>query len=99
MVRSLKVTFTLDEATIVRLNDAAQRLTLPKSEVVREAIQEYHDRIGKLSEAERARMLADFDRLVPAIPSRPDGDVQKEIEGIRKARRRGDRKRREADRP
>ncbi len=91
MVRSTKVTFTLDEATITRLNDAAQRLTIPKSEVVREAIQEYHERIGRLSGSERRRMLADFDRLVPLIPSRPQAEVKREIEGIRKARRRGGR--------
>ena len=32
-----KVTFTLDEATITRLRAAAERLALPKSQVVREA--------------------------------------------------------------
>ncbi len=92
MVKSIKVTFTLDEATITRLNDAAQRLTIPKSEVVREAIQEYHQRIGKLSESERRRMLAEFDRLVPLIPARPIAEVRREMKGIRKARRRGGRK-------
>ncbi|HYK89732.1 MAG TPA: CopG family transcriptional regulator [Acidobacteriota bacterium] len=73
--RSIKVTFKLDDKTIARLNDAARRLTIPKSEVVREAIQEYHDRKGRLSEAERRRMLADFDRLVPMIPDRPGADA------------------------
>ena len=38
-----KVTFTFDPATIVRLDDAAQRLAKPKSEIVREAIHEYLD--------------------------------------------------------
>jgi predicted transcriptional regulator len=99
MARSTKVTFTLDDATIARLSNAAQRLAIPKSEVVREAIQEYHARIGRLSEAERRRMLADFDRLVPLIPSRPEGEVKRELENIRKARRRGGRKRMERHRP
>ena len=92
MARSIKVTFTLDDTTITRLNDAAQRLAIPKSEVVREAIQEYYGRIGRLSEAERRRMLADFDRLVSVIPSRPVADVERELEEIRKMRRRGGRR-------
>ena len=33
---AVKVTFTLDEATIGRLNDTAKRLAKPKSEVDRE---------------------------------------------------------------
>ncbi len=92
MVKSTKVTFTLDDPTIVRLNDAAQRLAIPKSEVVREAIQDYHLRIGKLSESERRRMLADFDRLVPRIPDRPEAEVKRELDEIRKARRHGGRR-------
>jgi hypothetical protein len=67
--------------------------------VVREAVQDYHLRIGKLSEAERRRMLADFDRLVPMIPDRPAADVDKEIDEIRKARRRGGRKGARRNRP
>ena len=92
MAKSLKVTFTLDDATVIRLNDAAQRLAIAKSEVVREAIRDYHARIGKLSEAERQRMLADFDRLVPLIPDRPLAQVKRELGEIRAARRRGGRK-------
>jgi hypothetical protein len=90
-----KVTFTVDEGTIFRLNDAAQRLAIPKSEVVREAIQEYHARIGRLSEVERQRMLADFDRLVPLIPGRSSSEVDRELKEIRAARRRGHRKSKE----
>jgi len=83
----LKVTFTLDDETIARLQDAAQRLAIPKSQVVREAVEEYHARIGKLSEAERLRMLDAFDRLVAAIPDRPAADVDEELAYIRKSRR------------
>lgn len=99
MARSTKVTFTLDDATIARLGDAAQRLAIPKSEVVREAIQEYHARIGRLSDAERRRLLADFDRLVPLIPNRPEAEVKRELEKIRKSRRHGGRKSMEIHRP
>jgi len=89
---AVKVTFTLDEKTITRLNEAAQRLSMPKSEVVREAIQEYHSRMGKLSDAERRRMLEAFDRLVPAIPGRSAAEVDRELADLRKARRSGGRK-------
>jgi predicted transcriptional regulator len=89
MAKSTQVTFTLDDATIVRLNDAAQRLAIPKSEVVHEAIQDYHARIGKLSEAERRRLLADFDRFVSLIPNRSLAEVKRELDEIRAARRRG----------
>ena len=92
MAGTTKVTFTLDNATISRLNDAAQRLAIPKSEVVREAIQEYYARIGKLSEAERRRLLTDFDRLVPSIPARPLSEVKKELAQLRTSRRRGGRR-------
>lgn len=99
MAQRTKVTFTVDEATIARLDDAAQRLAIPKSEVVREAIHEYHLRIGKLGEAERRRMLADFDRLVPRIPGRPAAEVDNELSEIRRARQRGGRKSMRRNRP
>jgi hypothetical protein len=95
---SIKVTFTLDDATIARLNDAAQRLAIPKSEVVREAIQEYHARIGRLSDAERRRLLVDFDRLVPLIPGRSAAAVDRELKELREARRRGGRRSKEKHR-
>ena len=52
-----KVTFTLDEATLVRLARVARCLDKPKSQVVREAVREYSERVGRLSEAERLAML------------------------------------------
>lgn len=87
-----KVTFTLDEATITRLQDAAIRLALPKSEVIREAILEFHDRIGHLSERERQRMLRTFDEVLPTIPSRSDRETDQELRAIRAARRAGGRR-------
>jgi hypothetical protein len=84
----VKVTFTLDEATVARLRRAAARLARPQSQVVREAIREYADRIGRLGEQERLRLLQAFDTLVPAIPARPLREVEKELREIRAARRR-----------
>jgi hypothetical protein len=68
---TIKVTFTLDETALSRLQDASARLSLPKSEIVREAILEFHDRIGRLSEREHASMLRAFDELIPKIPPPP----------------------------
>jgi predicted DNA-binding protein len=88
---AIKVTFTLDQATVSRLEEAAARLGLPKSEVVREAIQEYYERIGRLSERERLRLLRAFDELVPRIPVRKAVAVDRELQAVRQARRSGGR--------
>jgi len=89
---STKVTFTLDDATLQRLEDAATQLVIPKSEVVREAIQDFHDRLGRLSERERLNMLRAFDEFVPRIPSGSAADADREIAEIRRARRSGGRR-------
>jgi Arc/MetJ-type ribon-helix-helix transcriptional regulator len=89
---TVKVTFTLDEPTVARLQAAAERLAKPKSEVVREAIQDFHERIGRLSERERRHLLCAFDDLVPRIPRRPLAAVQKELHDLRRSRRAGGRR-------
>lgn len=88
---SNKVTFTLDEETVRRIDDAAERLAKPKSHIVREAVADYHSRIGRLSESERQRMLKLFDTLVPRIPARPRREAREELRTIREARQRGGR--------
>ena len=88
---AIKVTFTLDAESLARLNDSASRLSMPKSEVVREAIMEFHERIGRLSERERAALLRAFDSLVPKIPKRALAEVDQEIEDLRLSRRDGGR--------
>jgi hypothetical protein len=87
-----KVTFTLDEDTIARLRATADRLALAKSAVVREAIREFSERAGRLREHERRRLLLTFDRLVPRIPSRPLAEVERELAGLKRARRAGGRR-------
>jgi hypothetical protein len=87
-----KVTFTLDPATLKKLHDAAQRLGRPKSEIVREAITEFHDRMGRLSERERISMLRAFDELVPRIPPRKTAATRRELAELRQARRSGGRR-------
>jgi len=86
-----KVTFTLDSGTVELIEDAAERLKQPKSRVVRDAVADYHSRIGRLSETERRRMLKIFDTLTAAIPTRPVAAVEREIADIRQARRSGGR--------
>jgi predicted transcriptional regulator len=83
-----KVTFTLDDETVSRLRRTAARLSRPQSYVVREAIREYDARSGKLSEEERARLLAVVDRMVQEPPTRPTADVEAELRDIRSSRRR-----------
>jgi len=86
-----KVTFTLDAATIARLRATAERLALPKSQVVREAIRDFGDRAERLSERERQRLLEAFDRFVPAIPPGAGNEVDRELTALRRARRAGGR--------
>jgi predicted transcriptional regulator len=86
-----KVTFTLDEPTIRRLQAASEQLKKPKSQIVRDAISDLHEGLGRLSETERQRQLRVIRDLVPSIPLRPQQDVDHEIAEIRSARRSGGR--------
>lgn len=86
-----KMTFTLDEATAREIDRAADRLDIPKSQVVREAVQLYGEQLGRLSDEERRDRLAAFDALVPALPARPRDAVERELAEVRNARRRGGR--------
>ena len=88
----VKATFTLDQTTIKRLQLAAQRLRKPKSQIVREAIHEYTERIGRLSEEERVRMLRALDEFEAKVPPRPRHEVEAELKAIRETRRSGGRR-------
>lgn len=83
----IKMTFTLDDQTAARLVRTAERLGTSKSGVVREAVREYAERVGRLSERERLRMLELFDEVVGRIPERPLQGAKAEIEAVRRARR------------
>jgi len=52
---------------------------MPKSEVVRAAIAEYHDKLGRLSERERLTMLRAFDDLISKIPGRSAAEADREL--------------------
>jgi predicted DNA-binding protein len=90
----VKVTFTLDDETVSRLRQAAERTSKPQSQVVREAVKDYADRVGRLSEAERLRMIASIDTMVRRKPTRPQVEVERELRAIRSARRSGGRRNR-----
>jgi len=89
-----KVTFTFDAETIAHLNDAAKRLAKAKSQVAREAIHEYHERIGKLSEDERLRALRVLNEIANLPPTRTRAEMEAELREIRRARRQGGRRHR-----
>ena len=88
----VKVTFTLDDATVAELRRTAARLKKPQSQVVREAVAEYSARTDKLSERERLHMLAVIDRWKNAKPTRSQAENNAEIAAIRAARRTGGRR-------
>lgn len=94
---TVKMTFTLDEDTATRLQRTSERLRWPKSHVVREAIHDFSERVGRLSERERLRLLETFDTVVPRIPGRPLAEVEEELAVIRRARRSGGRRSGEAE--
>jgi predicted transcriptional regulator len=86
-----KVTFSVDDETIEQLTRTAERLRRSKSQVVREAIQEYAARADRLTEAERQRLLKDLEECLRRIPERPAADVDRELAALRRARRSGGR--------
>ena len=88
---TVKVTFTLDEGTVRKLNEAARMHRKPKSLVVREAIGEYHNKKDRVSEAERRRMLAVLDNYLKQPATRAQSEVERELRDLRRARRSGGR--------
>ena len=89
---AVKVTFTVDNETVLRLRRIAARLAKPQSQVVREALREYEARSTKLSDEERARMLTIVDRMMKAPPTRSARAVDAELNDVRAARRRWSRR-------
>jgi predicted transcriptional regulator len=88
----IKMTFTLDREAARELDRAAERLSIAKSQVVREAIRLYGEQLGRLTDEERAEKLATFDRVVAGIPDRPRGEVEAERAEVGRARRSGGRR-------
>jgi predicted transcriptional regulator len=90
----VRVTFSLDEATVAEIRRTAARLRTPQSHVVREAVAEYAARSDRLTERERLRLLGVLERLREAVPSRSTRAVDAELRAVRAARRSGGRRHR-----
>ena len=88
----VKMTFTLDDETVSVLRKTTARMAKPQSAIVREAIREYSARAGQLSEEERRRMLRSIDAVLSRPASRAAGAVERELQAVRLARRRGGRR-------
>jgi hypothetical protein len=88
----VKVTFTFDEQTVETLRRTAARLKKPQSVVVREAIQDFASRSGRLREEERLQALKTFDRMVRRIPGGSQADADTEKAAIRAVRKTGGRR-------
>ncbi|MBA2303145.1 MAG: ribbon-helix-helix protein, CopG family [Acidobacteria bacterium] len=87
-----KLTFSVDDATVLTLRKTAERLRKPQSMVVREAVAEYAARAGRLTETERRHLLKAVDQMIAQPPSRPETEVAGELRAVRQARRQGGRR-------
>jgi hypothetical protein len=87
-----KFTFVFDEATAKVLRTTAARLGKSQSLVVREAVAEYAAHAGRLTDAERRRMLGTIDALMRRPASRSRTAIAAEIRAVRQARRHSGRK-------
>ncbi len=83
----VKLTFSVDEQTARTLRQTAERLKKPQSMIVREAVAEYAARTGRLTEAERRRMLKTIDEMMKRPPTRSQAEVERELREIRRTRR------------
>lgn len=88
----VKVTFTLDDATVADIRRMSERLRMAQSQVVREAVAEYAARTDRVSERERLRTLTILENLREAPASRAASAVDAELRAIRAARRTGGRR-------
>ncbi|MFI5245790.1 MAG: hypothetical protein ACHQQR_11220 [Gemmatimonadales bacterium] len=82
----------MDQGTADRIDRTAERLGMPKSGVVREAVDEYAAWAERLSEGERQRILVVFDDAISRIPRRPAKATDRELAAIRSAWRHGGRR-------
>ena len=88
----VRVTFSLDDATVAQIRQTAARLRKAQSHVVRDAVADYAARSDRLSERERLHAMGVLERLRDAKPTRPVTDVDAELRSVRAARRRGGRR-------
>lgn len=92
----VRVTFSLDDATVTQIRQTAARLRKAQSHVVRDAVADYAARSDRLSERERLHAMGVLERLRDANPTRPAAAVDTELRSLRAARRTGGRRHRSA---
>lgn len=85
----VKMTFNFDEETVAHLNEAARRLSKSKSDIVRAGIEEVYQKSDKMSDEERERKLAFLKEYAKKLPTRPVGEVDRELAELRESRRTG----------
>ena len=88
----VKVTFTLDDATVKEIRRTAERLGRPQSQVVREAVAEYAARADQVTERERLHAVTILENLNTPRWSRGGRGVDRELRAVRPARRTGGRR-------
>jgi len=88
----VKVTFTLDDATVKEIRRTAERLGRPQSQVVREAVAEYAARADQVTERERLHAVTILENLKKTPLSRAGSAVDTELRAVRTARRTGGRR-------
>jgi len=85
----VKLTFSLDEATVRMLRRVAEQKRKAQSLVVREAIVEYAAREERLSEDERVRRLGVIRDLKAQLVKRSAREVEQELSELRRRRNTG----------
>jgi Ribbon-helix-helix protein, copG family len=85
----VKLTFSLDDATVRTLRETAHRHRKPQSLIVREAIAQYASQENALSSDERERLLGVLRGIKSRRPTRPVSEVDRELGEIRRSRRSG----------
>lgn len=88
----VKVTFSLDEATVAEIRRTATRLRTAQSQVIRDAVAEYAARADRMTERERLRMLSVLEALKGSPETRSVRSVDAELAAVRRDRRRGGRR-------
>ena len=88
----VKMTFTLDDATVAHLRRTAERQRKPQSWIVREAVAEYAQRADRLSATEKRHLLEVVDRVRRAATQKSAAAVDRELADLRAARRGGGRR-------
>jgi hypothetical protein len=85
----VKLTFSLDDATVRTLRETAERHRKPQSLIVREAIAQYASREEMLPADERQRLLGVLRGIKGRRPTRPVSEVDRELAEIKRSRRTG----------